>query len=175
MFSPYRARVMGTKHMIAAGHYLAAQAGFQILEDGGNAIDAGVGAGIALGVLLGEYVNFAGVAPIAIYSAEKDEVVTISGLGWWPKAAKLDVFHNDHGGRIPLGLLRTVIPAAPDAWITALARYGTMRFADVVAPAIQLAREGFPTSVLSHEIISSKADRRRDHLRARLVAQGGQA
>ena len=82
MTSPYRARMMGTKHMIAAGHYLATQAGFQILEDGGNAIDAGVGAGITLGVVLGEYVNFGGVAPIAIYSAEKDEVVTIAGLGW---------------------------------------------------------------------------------------------
>lgn len=158
MTSPYRARMMGTKHMIAAGHYLATQAGFQILEDGGNAIDAGVGAGITLGVVLGEYVNFGGVAPIAIYSAEKDEVVTIAGLGWWPKATDIRVFQNEYGGKIPQGVLRTVIPAAPDAWITALLRYGTMRFSDVVAPALHLAREGFPTSFLSNEIISSKAD-----------------
>jgi gamma-glutamyltranspeptidase/glutathione hydrolase len=144
--------------MVAAGHYLAAQAGFQILEAGGNAIDAGVGSGIALGVLLGEYVNFGGVAPIIVYSAEKDEVVTISGLGWWPKATDLEVFHKDHGGRIPRGLLRTVIPAAPDAWITALERYGSMSFADVVAPAMRLAREGFPTSHLSHEIITSRTE-----------------
>jgi gamma-glutamyltranspeptidase/glutathione hydrolase len=158
MTSPYRARMMGTKHMIAAGHYLATQAGFQILEDGGNAIDAGVGAGITLGVVLGEYVNFGGVAPIAIYSAEKDEVVTIAGLGWWPKATDIRVFQNEYGGKIPQGVLRTVIPAAPDAWITALLRYGTMRFSDVVAPALHLARDGFPTSFLSNEIISSKAD-----------------
>ena len=158
MFSPYRARMMGTKHMIAAGHYLATQAGFQILEEGGNAIDAGVGAGIVLGVVLGEYVNFGGVAPIAIYSAEQDEVVTISGLGWWPKATDINVFHNEYDGKIPPGILRTIIPAAPDAWITALSRYGTMRFADVVGPAIRLARDGFPTSYLSNEIISSKAE-----------------
>ncbi|MEQ8196285.1 MAG: gamma-glutamyltransferase family protein [Rhodospirillales bacterium] len=156
MFSPYRARMMGTKHMVAAGHYLAAQAGFQILEAGGNAIDAGVASGIALEVLLGEFVNFGGVAPIIIYSAKDDKVVTISGLGWWPKATKLDVFHKEYGGRIPPGLLRTVVPAAPDAWLTALEHYGTMRFADVVAPSLRMAREGFPMAHLSHEVIASR-------------------
>ena len=45
----WRTEVTGTVHMIAAGHHLAAQAGFEILEAGGNAIDAGVAAGIALG------------------------------------------------------------------------------------------------------------------------------
>lgn len=42
---------------------------------------------------------------------------------------------REHGGRIPDGVLRTVVPAAPDAWIIALRRHGTMRFADVAAPA----------------------------------------
>ncbi|MBT5111098.1 MAG: gamma-glutamyltransferase, partial [Rhodospirillaceae bacterium] len=55
--SPTRARIIGTRHMAAAGHYLAAQAAFQILEAGGNAIDAGVCGGIALGVLQSEYVG----------------------------------------------------------------------------------------------------------------------
>ena len=53
----------GNRHMIAAGHYAAAHAGFLILEAGGNAIDAGVAAGIALGVLQSDIVNVAGVAP----------------------------------------------------------------------------------------------------------------
>ena len=44
-----RMTIMGTRHVISAGHYLAAHAGFQILEAGGNAIDAGVAAGIAIG------------------------------------------------------------------------------------------------------------------------------
>jgi gamma-glutamyltranspeptidase len=55
--------------MVVSGHYLAAHAGFQILEAGGNAIDAGVAAGIALGVLPSDMVNVAGVAPrFASYS-----------------------------------------------------------------------------------------------------------
>ena len=83
---------MGTRHMVAAGHYLAAQAAFQVLEAGGNAIDAGVCGGMALGVLQSEYVGFGGVAPIMIRPAESGTVMTISGLGCWPRAASPDVF-----------------------------------------------------------------------------------
>ena len=43
---------------------------------------------------------------------------------------------REHGGKIPLGVLRTVVPAAPDAWITALKRYGTMSFGEVAGAAI---------------------------------------
>ena len=80
-------RIIGTRHMVASANYLAAQAGFEILEAGGNAIDAGVAGGIALGVLQCEYVHFAGVAPIMIHLAETGETVSISGLGRWPKLA----------------------------------------------------------------------------------------
>jgi len=82
----HRPTIMGTRHMVAACQYLAAEAGFRILEAGGNAIDAGVAGGIALGVVQPEYVNFAGVAPIIIYSAADNRVFTIPGLGTWPKA-----------------------------------------------------------------------------------------
>jgi gamma-glutamyltranspeptidase/glutathione hydrolase len=140
----HRPTIAVTRHAIAAGHYLAATAGFAILEAGGNAIDAGVAAGIALGVLQSDLVNVAGVAPIMIYLAETREVVTIAGLGPWPKALDPELFQRAHGGRIPRGVLRTVVPAAPDAWITALRRWGTMGFGEVAAAAIRLAREGFP-------------------------------
>ena len=139
----YRPTLTGTQHMISAGHHAAAHAGFSILEAGGNAVDAGVAAGIALGVLQTDLVNFAGVAPIMIYVAERREVVTIDGLGTWPRAADINVFINQHGGKMPPGILRTVIPAAPYAWITALEKYGTMRFGEVAQAAIRFARDGF--------------------------------
>jgi gamma-glutamyltranspeptidase len=88
----YRPTLTGTRHMISAGHHAAAHAGFTILEGGGNAVDAGVAAGIALGVLQTDLVNFAGVAPIMIYLADQREVVTIDGLGTWPSAADINVF-----------------------------------------------------------------------------------
>src|SRR5207253_7945944 len=56
--------VMGVTHTVAAGHYMSAQAGLQMLEAGGNAIDAGVAAGMATGVLEGIGVSCGGVAPV---------------------------------------------------------------------------------------------------------------
>ena len=82
-----RPNVMATRHVVASGHYLSAQAGFQILEAGGNAVDAGVATGLATCVLESEFVGFGGVAPTLIYLADRQEVVTISGVGPWPKAA----------------------------------------------------------------------------------------
>src|SRR6516225_3053047 len=150
----HRPTIMGTRHMVAACQYLAAEAGFRILEAGGNAIDAGVAAGVALTVVQPEYVNFAGVAPIIIYSAADNRVFTIPGLGTWPKAIERDHFKRDHAGKIPNGVLRTVVPAAPDAWITALDRFGTMSFGEVAQSAIGFARDGFPVYPLMSEIIT---------------------
>lgn len=129
--------------MISAGHHAAAHAGFTILESGGNAIDAGVAAGIALGVLQSDRVDFAGVAPIMIYLAAEQKVITIDGLGTWPRAASIDRFIKQYGGVMPPGILRTVIPAAPYAWITALEKYGTMSFGDVAQYGLRFARDGF--------------------------------
>src|SRR6516165_9035311 len=142
--TPHRPTVAVTQHAISAGHYLAATAGFEILQAGGNAVDAGCGAGITLGGLRINLDDVAGVAPIMIYLGDKQEVVTIAGLGPWPKALDPELFQREHGGKIPKGVLRTVVPAAPDAWITALRRYGTMSFGEVAAAAIRLARDGFP-------------------------------
>ena len=150
----HRPTIMGTRHMVAATQYLAAEAGFRILEAGGNAIDAGCAAGIALGVVQPEFVNVAGVAPIIIYSAPEYRIVTIPGLGTWPQALDRNYFIKRHGGKIPQGIMRTVVPAAPDAWITALERFGTMTFGDVAQSAIGFARDGFPVYPLMSEIIT---------------------
>src|SRR5262245_4766651 len=139
----HRQSITGSRDMISAGHYSAAHVGFQILEAGGNAIDAGVAAGIALDVLQTDRVNFAGVAPIMIYLANQRKVVNIDGLGTWPRAASIDYFRREHGGKMPPGILRTVMPAAPAAWIKALADYGTMSFGEVAQAAIRLTRDGF--------------------------------
>ena len=117
--------------MVASGHYLATLAGERILTRGGNAIDAGVAAGLCLCVLHIDMVNMAGVAPIIVYLADEDRVLTISGLGRWPRAASVAYFKERCGGRIPKGVLRCITPGSPDAWITALERYGTMSLAEV--------------------------------------------
>ena len=153
-----RPTVMATQHVVASGHYLSAQTGFQILEAGGNAIDAGVATGLATCVLESEFVGFSGVAPTLIYLADKREVVTISGVGPWPRAATCDYFHEHHGGKVPDGLLHTVVPAAPDIWLTALERYGTMSFDEVAAAAIRFARDGFPMYPMMRDRLADKRD-----------------
>jgi gamma-glutamyltranspeptidase/glutathione hydrolase len=150
-----RTTLHGTRHAVSAGHYLASAAAFAILEAGGNAVDAGCCAGMALAVLHADEVNFAGVAPIMIRMAD-GRTVSIDGLGVWPRSIPADLFMREHGGTIPTGLLRTVVPAAPDAWITALRDFGTMTFAEVAAAAIRLARDGFAVFELLADGIAAR-------------------
>jgi len=147
-----RPTLYGPRHAVSAGHYLAATAASTVLENGGNAVDAGCAAGMALGVLLPDLVNVAGVAPIMIRLAD-GTVESIAGLGHWPAALPPDIFMREHGGKIPNGVRRTVVPAAPDAWITALERHGTWRFEDIASFAIRFAGEGFAVFPLLRESV----------------------
>lgn len=164
----------GTRHMVAAGHYAAAHAGFMVLEAGGNAVDAGVAAGIALGVTQCDLVNVAGVAPIMIRLAKTGEVVTIDGLGVWPMKASSQYFRDHHKGAIPAGLMRAVVPGAPSSWIVALERYGTMSFGDVAAASIRLARHGFAADPrFCDTMVANEASFRRFAENARIMLPGG--
>lgn len=154
----YRPLMTGVQHMVSSGHYLATAAGFRILEQGGNATDAGVAAGIAINVTLPQWTGFGGVAPIIIHDAASGDTVSISGLGRWPRAASIDYFNRQHGGDLPSGVLRTVTPAAADAWLTALRLYGTMTFEQVVTPALEIAEQGFPIPATLQSALARTGD-----------------
>ena len=138
----FRPTLTGNTHAVSTGHYLATAAGYRILEQGGNATDAGVAAGISLNVVLPGSTSFGGVAPILICDAETKVVSSISGLGRWPRSVKLDHFVRSRGGTIPQGVERVVVPAAAAAWMTALIQHGTMSFEQVITPALEYARDG---------------------------------
>jgi gamma-glutamyltranspeptidase/glutathione hydrolase len=144
--------------MAATGHPLATMAAVRMLERGGNAIDAGVAAGICINVLLPDLTNIGGVAPIILYRARDNAIRTISGLGNWPQAVSREYFVNECGGTIPTGVRRSVMPAGVDAWLTALREFGTLSFAEVVEPALQLCEEGFPVYFFLHEGLAEGAD-----------------
>ena len=76
----FRPTLMGGTHAVSTGHYLATAAGYRILEQGGNAIDAGIAAGISLNVVLPSATNIGGVAPILIYNADQKRVSSISKI-----------------------------------------------------------------------------------------------
>src|SRR2546428_3906583 len=155
------AQVIGTRWAVAAGHALASEAAARVLGAGGNAIDAGVAAGITLGVVHCDMVSVAGVAPILMHVARPGETWQVSGVGPYPRASTAEYFQKRHGGQIPPGLARTVVPAAPDAWCTALERWGTMSFAEVAAAAIEHAEHGFPISNFSAYQMTANADKYR--------------
>ena len=140
----HRPAIMGAEQMVSSTHYLATTAGLEILKAGGNATDAGVAAGLCINVLEPGLTNIGGVAPIMVYEANAKRVGAISGLGRWPAKASIAWFMEHYDGDMPAGIPRTVTPAAMGAWLHALARYGTMTFAQVAAPAHHLAERGFP-------------------------------
>src|SRR5215218_10857533 len=88
----FRPTVAGRHYMASTGHPLATAAAVRVLAAGGNAIDAGVAAGLCLNVVQPHFTNLGGVAPIILYSARDDAVRTISGLGSWPASVDSDYF-----------------------------------------------------------------------------------
>src|SRR5687768_5587009 len=142
-------QVIGARWAVAVGNAMAAQSGARVLAARGNAIDAGVAAGLTLGVTSPEMVSVAGVAPILVHIAATGETWQVSGVGPYPRASTAEWFRTRHGNQIPVGLPRTVVPAAPDAWCTALARWGTMSFGDVVTEAMDYASRGYAVSAFS--------------------------
>lgn len=138
-----RPTLIGEHYSVVAGHPLVAMVAADVLERGGTAIDAGVAAGLASNVVQADMCNLGGVAPIVLRLAGSDEVWSISGVGPWSREVTLDSYLDRHKGDMPLGAACSVVPAALDSWVTALSRFGTWSFADVAAPALRYAEEGF--------------------------------
>ena len=145
--APFTTRpvVMGTRGVVTSGHYLATAAGFRIMERGGNAVDAAAAMGFCLNLLEPQSNGIGGEVPTLIYSAAEGKAFAISGVGWNAAAFTID-WCREHGiDLIPGdGYLPACVPAPVDTWATALARFGTLRFADILQPAIELAEHGFP-------------------------------
>ncbi|MGH8666568.1 MAG: gamma-glutamyltransferase family protein [Burkholderiales bacterium] len=153
----WRPTLAGRECAVASGHYLATLAAQRVLDAGGNAIDAGVTAAMALAVLQPDIVSFAGVAPTLIYLENEARVVSLAGLGYWPAATDVERLRREGGEAVPEGILRTVLPAAPATHIEALRRWGTLSFEQAVGPAFELARQGFYLYPFLHYGIESHA------------------
>ncbi|MDX2030894.1 MAG: gamma-glutamyltransferase family protein [Blastocatellia bacterium] len=155
----FRPVIRGTRAVVAGGHPLVAEAGMRMLHRGGNAVDAGVAAVLAGSIIEFSHFGFGGEVPVLIRMANKP-VVTIAGQGQAPQLATSEFFakrspgEGENAGRaggagpIPsTGPLAATVPGVLDAMIVALDNYGTMKLADVMLPAIELA-EAFPLDEL---------------------------
>jgi len=157
--------IQGTRGVVTAGHYLAAAAGFRILEQGGNAVDAAAAMTFCLTLIEPHNCGLGGEVPVLIYSAREKRVHAISGQGSAPAAMTIEWFRRNLIDIVPGdGMLPAMVPAVVGTWALALDRFGTMTFRQVLQPAIELAEEGFPVYPVLHFQIAANADRfRRDY------------
>lgn len=144
--------------MAAAMHPLAAEAGAEMLERGGNAIDAAVAIGFAIGVVEPYNSGLGGIAVLVYYDAESGRSIAIDGTSPLPSAMRPEVFEltgdDERTGVYKwravkhdannTGHLSVAVPGMPACLCEAHARFGTLPLAEVMAPAIRLAGEGFP-------------------------------
>ena len=145
--SPFTTRpeITGTHGVVASTHWLASQTAMGVLERGGNAFDAAVAGGFVLQVVEPHLNGPGGEAPILLWSERERRMLSICGQGPAPAAASADAFRALGLQQVPgIGLLPATVPGAFAAWLTMLRDHGTWSLAEVLAPALGYARDGFP-------------------------------
>lgn len=146
---------VGTEQAVVAGTPWAAEAMQETLDAGGNAADAAVAGLLALNVTFGEAASFPSVAPLLYRDGDTGAVASYVGAGTAPAAATLEVFRERGWDVVPeMDIWAQLLPASPDVAIALLQEHGSMGFAEVAAPAIRMAREGFPI----HDVMAYNLD-----------------
>ena len=140
-----RPEIRGAFGVVASTHWIASQVAMGILERGGNAFDAAVAGGFALQVLEPHLNGPGGEVPVIFWSASRRRVEVLCGQGPAPALADAASFRKMGLELVPgIGLLPATVPGAFGAWLTLLRDQGSMGLADVLRPAIELARGGYP-------------------------------
>ena len=143
--TPFQPRMFGRRGAVAAEHYLAPMAGIDILKAGGNAVDAAIAATLVEGVVNPQMHTIGGEIPMLIHAPGEREPLCINGNMVAPEAATPAAFRERGYDKIPPdGVLAAGVPGAMGSLLTAAIRYGRLSFADLVAPARDLAANGFP-------------------------------
>jgi gamma-glutamyltranspeptidase/glutathione hydrolase len=141
----YYPRLLGTHGAVVTEHYLATKAGADILGIGGNAVDAAVGATFVESVVNQQMFTLGGECPMLICMAMTQQVIAVNGNTAAPKQATPEAYLNRGLTEVPdEGILASGVPAAISALITVLSRFGRLSFAEVIEPALDYAKNGFP-------------------------------
>jgi gamma-glutamyltranspeptidase/glutathione hydrolase len=149
-----RPDITGTFGAAAATHWLAAQTAMGVLERGGNAFDAAAAGGFVLQVVEPHLNGPAGEVPMLLWRAEGRRLQALNGQGPAPAEASPEAFRRLGLELVPgIGPLAATVPAAFAAWATLSREHGSWPLADVLAPAIGYARDGFPVSTRLAEAI----------------------
>ena len=152
-----RSEVMAQHGMVVTSQPLAAQAGLQILQHGGNAIDAAVATAAMLNVTEPMMVGVGGDLFAIIYVAKEHKIYVLNASGMAPTGATVERFNKlgyawnpknwGPGSGMPAGgILPVTVPGAVWGWQAVLERFGKLTFKEVLEPAAGYAQEGFPVS-----------------------------
>lgn len=151
----------GKHGVVAADHVLASRAGLAVLQRGGNAIDAAVATSFAVCVVNPASCGIGGGGFMVIYLAEEQRVVALDYRETAPAAATKDMFVRD-GAAVPelsrRGGLAVGVPGEVAGLTTVLSKYGTITLSEAMAPAIRLAKGGFPAGAHLAETIAAHRD-----------------
>lgn len=145
-YHPYpssRVPVYAKKGMVATSQPLAAQAGLDILKKGGNAIDAAIATAASLTVLEPASNGIGGDAFALVWT--NDQLYGLNASGPSPQSISIDALKEKGYRDIPkYGMIPVTVPGASAAWAALSKRFGKLPLSQVLQPAIQYAKEGFP-------------------------------
>jgi gamma-glutamyltranspeptidase/glutathione hydrolase len=160
-----RPEIEGTFGVVTSTHWIATAVGMATLEKGGNAFDAGVATAFTLQVVEPHLNGPGGDVPVIVHDVKRGRTEVICGQGPAPAKATIAHYRDELGlDLIPgTGLLAACIPGTFDTWMTLLRDYGTMRLADVLGPAIDYAKNGFPLVERASATIDTVKDQFREH------------
>ena len=156
-----RSEVIAPHGMAATSQPLATQIALDILKAGGTAVDAAIAANAALGLMEPTGCGIGGDLFAIVWNAEDRELTGLNASGRAPAAMTIEYFRENGIEAIPpLGPLPVSVPGAVDGWYELHGRYGRLSMAEILAPAIRYAREGFPVS----EVIAYYMGRNKRHV-----------
>jgi len=160
-----RPEIEGTFGVVTSTHWIATAVGMATLEKGGNAFDAGVATAFTLQVVEPHLNGPGGDVPVIAHDVKRGRTEVICGQGPAPAKATIAHYRDELGlDLIPgTGLLAACIPGTFDTWLTLLRDYDTMRLADVLSPAIEYAKNGFPLVERASATIDTVKDQFREH------------
>ncbi|MCC5931842.1 MAG: gamma-glutamyltransferase [Cyclobacteriaceae bacterium] len=152
-----RSEVIAQNAMAATSHPLATQAALEIMQKGGNAIDAAIAANAVLGLMEPTGCGIGGDLFAIVWDAKTKKLYGLNASGRSPQSLKIDYFTSRNISQIPaFGPLSVSVPGCVDGWFELHERFGKSDMADVLDPAIKYARNGFPvTEVIAYYLESS--------------------
>jgi gamma-glutamyltranspeptidase/glutathione hydrolase len=142
---PGRSMVITKYGIVAASQPLAAQAGVEMLEHGGNAVDAAIAANAAMGLMEPAMNGIGGDLFAIVYQAKTNTVYGLNASGWAPSQMTPAALAAKGVTRLQ-GIWTVTVPGAVAGWDSLRRRFGTMPFSTLLAPAIRYADEGFPVT-----------------------------